>query len=326
MSHTTASALNNRVVSFVSSVDNDFDCVICMEVADDPVRCNELCRSIFCNGCMRQALARNNSCPSCKKANTTAKKDFIARSQILKHDVYCLNKGPDQSDDIDQHTSTDSKKRKAAPDDDKCTWIGKYDQLAAHINQCDYEMVRCINDGCEDKVERCKLMEHLQVCIHRMANCGHCNVVVKAAAMLNHLRQCPKVDVSCDCGFECTRDALTAHRDKDCPLVEICCDIIGCHAKMKRGDYEKHQEQAASHHVRLLSAALGTSIHEVGILKQENTRLSTGFNSLKQENVRLVASAGVLEKLVKATNPMQVKWRLTDIAAKLLKTAIDRYR
>jgi hypothetical protein len=198
-------------------------------------------------------------------------------------------------------------------------------------------MVKCFNDGCADKVERYKLMEHLQVCIHRMANCGHCNVVVKAAAMFNHLQQCPKVDVSCECGFECTRDALTAHRDKDCPLVEIRCDVIGCDVKMMRADYEKHQEQVASHHVRLLSAALGTSIHEVstfkqenvrlsnevGIVKQESTRLSTGFNRLKQENVRLTAAADVLEKLVKATNPMQVKWRMTDIAAKLLEAAVD---
>ena len=164
------------------------------------------------------------------------------------------------------------------------------------------------------------------------------NDIVKAAAMLNHLRQCPKVDVSCECGFECTRDALTAHRDKDCPLVEICCDVISCDAKIMRGDYEKHQEQSASYHVRLLSAALGKSLEEVVVVKQENVRqsnelrivkqesaiLSAGFDSLKQENVTLIASAGVLEKLVKATNPMQVKWSITDIAAKLLEAAVDR--
>ena len=121
MSQTTASALNNRIVTFVNTVDNHFDCVICMQVADDPVRCSGLCISIFCNGCMRRALVRNNSCPSCKKANTTSLKDVMVRSQISKNDVYCLNKGNDQSGDIDQHTSTDSRKRKAGPDDDKCT-------------------------------------------------------------------------------------------------------------------------------------------------------------------------------------------------------------
>ena len=334
MSLTTASALNNRVVSFVNTVDNDYNCVICMEVADDPVRCSALCRSIFCNGCMRHALARNNSCPSCKMPTTApALKDVLLINKILKNDVYCLNKGPNQSGDIDQHTSTDSRKRKAGPDDDKCTWTGKYDQLAAHLNQCDYGMVKCFNDGCADKVERCKLMVHLSVCVHRMANCDHCNVVVKSAAMLNHLRlQCPKVVVSCECGFECTRDALTAHRDKDCPLVEICCDVIGCDAKMTRGDYEKHQEQSASHHIRLLSAALGKSLEEVAVVKQENVRLSaevgilqhrsrdleTNFEMGKRENSRLLTA---LQQL--PMNPMQIKWCVTDIAAKLRESVDD---
>jgi len=230
---------------------------------------------------------------------TTALKDVLLRNQILKHDVYCLNKGPN----IDEHTSTDSRKRKAAPDDDKCTWIGKYDQLADHLNQCLYGIVKCFNDGCADKVVRCKLMEHLAVCVHRMANCEHCNDVVKAAAMFNHLRQCPKVVVSCECGFECTRDALTAHRDKDCPLVEICCDVIGCDAKMMRGDYEKHQERAASHHVRLLSTALGKSL-------EENSRLSA--------TVQKIVSA-----VSTTTNSMQLKVRLTDIAAKLREAAVE---
>jgi len=166
------------------------------------------------------------------------------------------------------------------------------------------------------------------------------NDVDKSAAMLNHLQQCPKVDVACECGFECTRDALTAHRDKTCPLVEICCDVIGCDTKMMRGDYEKHQEQAATHHVRLLSAALGKCLedlkvqkhesirqsNELSIVEQENTRLSAEVETVKQENVTFTASAGVLEKLVKATNPLQVKWRITDIAAKLLEAAVDSQR
>jgi hypothetical protein len=62
---------------------------------------------------------------------------------------------------------------------------------------------------------------------------------------------------------------------------------------------------------------------EMGILKQENTRQSHELGIVKQENVRLIAAAGVLEKLVKATNPMQVKWRLTGIAAKLREAAVD---
>ena len=55
MSQTIASALGNRIVTFVS-IDDDFNCVICMQVADEPVRCSGLCGGIFCNACMRQAF------------------------------------------------------------------------------------------------------------------------------------------------------------------------------------------------------------------------------------------------------------------------------
>jgi hypothetical protein len=106
---------------------------------------------------------------------------------------------------------------------------------------------------------------------------------------------------------------------------------------MKRGDYEKHQEQAATHHVRLLSAALGGEVgmlkqenvrltNEVGIVKQDSTRQSHELGIVKQENIRLLAAAADLEKLVKvvSTNPVQIKWRLTDIAAKLRESAVDK--
>jgi len=343
MSHTTASALNNRVVTFIHIIDA-YECVICMQVADDPVRCSLSCPAISCSACMQQTLVHTRHCPTCNKdinidINILELRDIRTRNDILSQQVYCLNKA-DEYDNINQHTSTDSGKRKAAPDS-KCTWTGKYDQLATHLNQCDFEMVKCTNIGCEDEFERWMMGEHLQVCIHRMANCGHCNDVVKAAAMLNHLRKCPKVDVSCECSFECLRDELPAHRDKDCPLVEIGCDVIGCDAKMMRGEYEKHQEQAASHHVRLLSTALEqqeASLHvrlllvslkyqaqavlhhtrllseEIGILKLENIRL-------KEDNLTLLAAAET-QQIISIT-PMQFNWRITDIAAKLLETIVD---
>lgn len=136
MSHQTISSiLNGRTVCFVD-IDFDFNCVICMNVADDPVRCSGLCAAIFCNDCLKQALTRARSCPSCKRSNSQALKDVMIRSQILKHQVYCVNSGREASSEEEE---------KSAPDD-KCTWIGKYEQLIGHITHCDFEMVSCVND------------------------------------------------------------------------------------------------------------------------------------------------------------------------------------
>ena len=276
MSQTIASALDNRVLTFVN-IDNDFDCVICMNVADSPVRCSGLCAGIFCDGCMRQALVHNSSCPSCKKANITAPKDVVLRNMIMKHHVYCPNKSNGWT------TIKTNRKQKEALNQ-KCKWIGKYDEISTHMKQCSFEIVACCNEGCVEKTERHELVEHLQVCKHRTEVCYACANSIKSVAMLNHLKQCPKVDVSCECGFECTRDSLTAHRDRDCPLVEIECHVIGCNAKMMRGDYEKHQEQSASIHVIHLSAALIKCLDES---KQESTRRSLELSIVKQENARL---------------------------------------
>ena len=279
MSQTVASALDNRIVSFVD-ISDEYNCVICMQVADEPVRCSGLCAGIFCGGCMQQALRGKKTCPSCKKARIKALKDMVLRNQIMKHQVYCLNKGS-----ADEATKTSNNRKRKASSDETCTWIGKYDELSTHMKQCDFELVACSNEGCKEKIERRELEEHLQACIHRTTSCEHCNAAIKAALMNNHVNQCPKAKATCICGYECTRDLLDQHRDNDCPMTEIKCEVVGCGAKVMRRDYEKHQDDAAKQHVRLLSKEL---------------------------------------KVLTRPQPSQVKWRLKDIAAKLRKAAVDK--
>ena len=281
MSQTIASALDNRIVTFVD-INDEYNCVICMQVADEPVRCSGLCAGIFCGGCMQQSLARNRSCPSCKKNDITAPKDVVLRNQIMKHQVHCINKG-----NADEVTKTSNNRKRKATSDEKCTWTGKYDDLSTHMKQCDFELVACSNDCCKEKIERRELEHHLQACIHRTISCEHCNAAVKAALMNDHVNQCPKVKATCICSYECTRDLLDQHRDKDCPMMEIQCEVVGCGAKVMRRDYEKHQDDAAKQHVRLLSAAYQ----------------------------RLAATV--------VAPPSQIKWRITDIAAKLREAAVD---
>ena len=207
MSQTVSSALGNRVVTFVNNVDNDFDCVICMQVADNPVRCSGLCAGIFCNGCMQQALARNRSCPSCKKATTAALKDVWLRNHIMKHQVYCINKG-----NADESIKSSNNRKGKVSSDEKCAWTGKYDELATHCNHCGYEMVSCINVGCSVVTTRCKLIDHLRACMHRTEQCEHCGNVMKAANMAKHAHICRSFVVFCQCGFECAKEKLAEHQ------------------------------------------------------------------------------------------------------------------
>ena len=123
MSRTTASALNNRIVTFVDIDDDDFNCALCMQVADEPVRCSGMCAGIFCNGCLGKALKGNKTCPSCNKARTSAMKDVVLRNQIMKHQVYCLNKHTDRA------LGASLNEEKSAPNsNNKCLWTGSMRQ------------------------------------------------------------------------------------------------------------------------------------------------------------------------------------------------------
>ena len=309
MSQTIASALGNRIVTFVS-IDGGYNCAICMQVADEPTRCSGFCAGIFCGTCMQQALTRNKSCPVCNKAKITASKDVVLRNQILSKQVYCIN----TATNLDMNNTNTDRKRKGTSTE-KCSWTGNYDDLRAHLNVCEYEIVTCRNDGCNEKIEGRVIEMHHQQCMHRLLRCGHCNHTVKRIAMNNHLLQCP--------------------------MAKVVCEVIGCNAMMMRRDCEKHQDEAAKHHVRLLSYEVVDMkkenmrlLADVANMKQENIEISEGSNRLTiniarvnqdnariiQENERLAVTIQSIAKLSEFKLP-QVKWRITGIAAKLQQAA-----
>jgi hypothetical protein len=237
---------------------------------------------------MKQALTRRKSCPLCNKAKITASRDVVLKNQILKQQVYCINRATDPHTATASANTNNNKKRKATSNE-KCSWTGKYDDLRAHLNVCEYEVIDCSNDGCVDKLERREIETHRQVCNHRIAQCDHCNADIKATAMPDHLQRCPSIQVTCECNVICTRQSIAGHRERDCPLTEVPCEVIGCNVKVMRKDYAKHGNEAAQEHVRLLSATVQT-----------------------------------LANLVES-KPIQVKWRITSIAGGLKKYDSPRF-
>lgn len=88
MSQTLSSSLGGKTISFVDKVDEDFNCTICLNVADEPTRCSGLCGAVFCDECMKQALQRKKCCPACNKTKVTSSRDVILRNQIMEQSVY----------------------------------------------------------------------------------------------------------------------------------------------------------------------------------------------------------------------------------------------
>ena len=74
----------------------------------------------LCNGCLGKALKGNKTCPSCKKART-AMKDVMLRNQIMKHQVYCIDKHTDRA------LGASLNEEKSLTNSNNCLWTGKYD-------------------------------------------------------------------------------------------------------------------------------------------------------------------------------------------------------
>ena len=45
-----------------------------------------------------------------------------------------------------------------------CQWEGQWSDLSTHINQCDLQIIKCGNEGCNDKIIRKEQQEHDKVC------------------------------------------------------------------------------------------------------------------------------------------------------------------
>jgi len=251
-SSSLSSSLGNKYVTFVDKIDEDFNCTICLNVADEPSRCSGLCGAMFCGDCMRQALVSKKCCPACNKTKVTATKDVILRNQIMKQSVYCINTNPE-----DQMITTKSSpnKRKAS----RCSWIGKYDLLELHLKECDYQKVKCSYPGCDILIDRIELDRHKQSCLFQLTQCDYCKVQFNLKSLKDHLIQCPSRLVKCTCGFSCLAKNLNNHKINDCPDGVLQCTIAGCQEKVTRKEYQAHLSSASNKHLQLLSSR----VHEL---------------------------------------------------------------
>ena len=51
-------------IIFVEEADEALKCLICLEVADNPLQ-HEGCGKLFCKGCLEK-LGRDKTCPNCR--------------------------------------------------------------------------------------------------------------------------------------------------------------------------------------------------------------------------------------------------------------------
>jgi len=315
-SQSLSSSLGSKYVTFVDKIDEDFNCTICLNVADEPSRCSSLCGAMFCGDCMKQALQSKKCCPACNKTKVTATKDVILRNQIMKQSVYCINTNPE---DQIITTKTSPTKRKAS----RCSWIGKYDQLEQHLKECDYQKVKCSYPGCDIFIDRIELDRHKQSCLFQLKHCDYCKIQFNLKSLKDHLSQCPSRLVKCTCGLSCLAKNLNNHKTNDCPDGVVQCNIGGCQEKVIRKEYQAHLSSASNKHIQLLSSKVeelktinAKNLSEIQSLQCENGELTDRLDGLSNENDTLTERLDSLSSKVDTYSAV-INWKLTDIKAKM---------
>nr|XP_056709081.1 TNF receptor-associated factor 5 isoform X2 [Euleptes europaea] len=190
---------------FVESLEERYKCVHCHLVLHNPHQTG--CGHRFCQRCIT-SLKELNMVPTCPVDKEIIKleevfKDNCCKREVLNLQVFCRN----------------------SPACNAKTSLGRYQD---HLQQCLFESVQCINEGCCEKVLQKDLKEHLDLqCSYRKELCQYCNqsIILIRSQVESHILVCPEVEI-------------------DCPYKPY-----GCPTKIKRGKLSEHENVSLREHM-----------------------------------------------------------------------------
>lgn len=198
----------------------DYLCPLCKGIYYKPVV--DPCGSIYCRKCIEQCLEKTKTCPSGKAFGPQAliTIDFIT-NVLDKLELFCKNKISG------------------------CEWKGRLASLDEHIEkECDYQCVKCTNEGCKTILRKSSLENHLGHCDFKKEKCEHCELYFTRVSLPAHLAECPKMKIDCtqSCGIVLERSLIDRHISNDCRKSVINCsyESLGCDFKATRLEVEQH--------------------------------------------------------------------------------------
>ncbi|KAJ1490921.1 hypothetical protein T484DRAFT_1776215 [Baffinella frigidus] len=147
-----------------------------------------------------------------------------------------------------------------------CKWRGSVGGHAAHVGECGWAPVKCLNEGCTESPLRKVLLEHKATCEHRVQKCGHCATELKSRLLAEHEGSCPEAVIGCPnegCSREKKRGSMDLHRAR-CKFEEVSCLCPGCDARLLRKGMDAHVEAT---HMHSAGKQLQSLWHEVATLK-----------------------------------------------------------
>ena len=236
----------------------ELKCPICLELVCDPVQTS--CGHLFCGKCIKET----QTCPVDRKQFTSHKDNYNDR-RVRNLKVKCPNKGRG------------------------CQWQGDLGGAARHTEvNCNYQIVECYNRGCNVKVLKGHLVDHMsKACFHRRYNCPYCHkedTYLKVTT--THFTTCDDMPLPCPggCGRRgLVRRNMAQHLSTECPDELVACTytIAGCQEVVKRKDLQKHMRDKDQHIDTILSSYVSQSlfvrdlVYAIKCNKHENLQASS---------------------------------------------------
>jgi ubiquitin-protein ligase len=159
---------------FVSAVDENLTCAICLDVLETPHMLNA-CGHNFCADC----LSHDNlhSCPTCRQpfslnVDTTLNRSL--RSVIGNLQTCCSNNNNNNNNntsrrDLSSSTEPPARRQRRVTDGEEttCGWIGKLSDWPHHEKtECSLTVTECKVKGCDFRCSRKQMSEHEATSIH----------------------------------------------------------------------------------------------------------------------------------------------------------------
>ena len=127
-------------------------CPLCLMVLDQPtVGCPE--GHAFCRKCYVTELSHRKKCPLCQHPTDSSRLQRCRPLEDLLAEMRVRRKHGPQGEGGEKDTNLELL---------QCSWRGKVCELAGHLaHSCAYELVQCPCPGCEERMVRAKVEEHM---------------------------------------------------------------------------------------------------------------------------------------------------------------------
>ena len=246
---------------------------------------------VFCRRCIEKHLTISNQCPVEDHEISKDKIDSILFiiNILEKQTVFCKNRNRE------------------------CEWKGNLKLLEPHLfNECEKQDLNCPNEGCQVKIMRQDLSNHLENCDYRLVKCRYCMKDICLQKMNLHYNDCPQYPLVCIqlCGKMVQRCDMENHIKNNCDNTLLKCpyEKFGCVAELMKKDLSTHLMETSDEHNFAILTFQEKFQHEVietiSKVKSSSDLLNEKINQISKKMDEYEGNNDVLGKKAPPKNPL----------------------